>query len=169
MTDPSPASHSAATGADAAPATELAPPPVAPAPGTASVAPGTASDDPPAAPPAGLWDRMKDDPQYAPEHLALEAVRRLGPQARDWAAHSRAGHPGIGHQRSGAPGRGALPPRAGRDDAAAATALSRRPGCSGAAPGPPAGDGHERFRPDRDDDPDRGVRDVVHLAVAHLQ
>ncbi|MEV6301567.1 EcsC family protein [Actinoplanes sp. NPDC051861] len=30
---------------------------------------------------------MKADPQYAPEHLALEAVRRLGPEAAEWAAH----------------------------------------------------------------------------------
>nr|MDT0657286.1 EcsC family protein [Micromonospora sp. DSM 115978] len=47
-------------------------------------------------PPAGLWDRMKADPQYAPEHLALEAVRRLGPEARDWANRVRAQRPGIG-------------------------------------------------------------------------
>ena len=48
-----------------------------------------------AAPPGKLWDRMKSDPQYAPEHLALEAVRRLGPQARDWAARSRAAQPDV--------------------------------------------------------------------------
>ncbi len=48
-----------------------------------------------AAPPARLWERMKADPQYAPEHLALEAVRRLGPEARDWAARGRAARPGI--------------------------------------------------------------------------
>ncbi|HET8680853.1 MAG TPA: EcsC family protein, partial [Micromonosporaceae bacterium] len=46
--------------------------------------------------PGGLWDRMKADPQYAAEHLALEAVRRLGPQARDWVARTRAKHPGAG-------------------------------------------------------------------------
>ena len=34
-------------------------------------------DDPSATPPGTLWTRMKADPQYAPEHLALEAVRRL--------------------------------------------------------------------------------------------
>jgi hypothetical protein len=34
---------------------------------------------------------MKADPQYAPEHLALEAVRRLGPEAAEWAAQ----RPGI--------------------------------------------------------------------------
>jgi hypothetical protein len=31
-------------------------------------------------PPAGLWAKMKADPEYAPEHLALEAVTRLGPK-----------------------------------------------------------------------------------------
>ncbi|WP_432824403.1 EcsC family protein [Dactylosporangium sp. CA-092794] len=31
-------------------------------------------------PPAGLWERMRADPEYAPEHLALEAVTRLGPR-----------------------------------------------------------------------------------------
>ncbi|MFI5907874.1 EcsC family protein [Dactylosporangium sp. NPDC051541] len=31
-------------------------------------------------PPAGLWEKMKADPEYAPEHLALEAVTRLGPK-----------------------------------------------------------------------------------------
>ena len=38
---------------------------------------------------------MKADPQYAPEHLALEAVRRLGPKAHDWVASTRARYPGI--------------------------------------------------------------------------
>jgi hypothetical protein len=38
---------------------------------------------------------MRADPQYAPEHLALEAVRRLGPEARRWAEQVRAEHPGI--------------------------------------------------------------------------
>jgi hypothetical protein len=31
-------------------------------------------------PPPGLWEKMKADPEYAPEHLALEAVSRLGPK-----------------------------------------------------------------------------------------
>ncbi|GAA3286942.1 hypothetical protein GCM10020218_049800 [Dactylosporangium vinaceum] len=31
-------------------------------------------------PPPGLWAKMKADPEYAPEHLALEAVTRLGPK-----------------------------------------------------------------------------------------
>lgn len=47
------------------------------------------------APPGGLWARMKADPQYAPEHLALEAVRRLGPEAARWAAQVRLDEPGI--------------------------------------------------------------------------
>lgn len=50
----------------------------------------------PAEPPSGLWQRMRADPQYAPEHLALEAVQRLGPQARTWVANTRAVNPGIG-------------------------------------------------------------------------
>jgi hypothetical protein len=56
--------------------------------------PGT-GDDPAAAPPGSLWARMKADPQYAPEHLALEAVRRLGPEARRWADRARAEQPGV--------------------------------------------------------------------------
>jgi hypothetical protein len=48
-----------------------------------------------AEPPGTLWARMKADPQYAPEHLALEAVRRLGPEAADWVRTTRAGNPGI--------------------------------------------------------------------------
>ncbi|WP_239160346.1 EcsC family protein [Virgisporangium ochraceum] len=46
-------------------------------------------------PPAGLWQRMKADPEYAPEHLALEAVRALGPQAAAWVERTRARYPGI--------------------------------------------------------------------------
>lgn len=55
----------------------------------------SAAGEPTEVPPAGLWDRMRSDPQYAPEHLALEAVRRLGPEARDWAGSVRARQPGI--------------------------------------------------------------------------
>ena len=47
------------------------------------------------APPVSLWARMKADPQYAPEHLALEAVRRLGPEAARWADRARLDNPGI--------------------------------------------------------------------------
>lgn len=48
-----------------------------------------------AGPPATLWARMRADPQYAPEHLALEAVRRLGPQARQWAQRTRHEQPDL--------------------------------------------------------------------------
>ena len=47
------------------------------------------------APPGTLWTRMKADPQYAPEHLALEAVRRLGPEAARWAERTRAENPAL--------------------------------------------------------------------------
>jgi hypothetical protein len=47
------------------------------------------------APPGTLWTRMKADPQYAPEHLALEAVRRLGPEAQRWAGRAREEQPGL--------------------------------------------------------------------------
>lgn len=47
------------------------------------------------APPAGLWERMRADPQYAPEHLALEAVHRIGPAANAWAAAVRAREPQL--------------------------------------------------------------------------
>jgi hypothetical protein len=49
----------------------------------------------PGGPPGTLWARMKADPQYAPEHLALEAVRRLGPEARRWAERTRAEQPDL--------------------------------------------------------------------------
>lgn len=45
--------------------------------------------------PQGLWQKMRADPQYAPEHLALEAVRLLGPQADRWARETRVRYPGI--------------------------------------------------------------------------
>ena len=61
---------------------------------TASV-PGPAPEAETAGPPGTLGARMKADPQYAPEHLALEAVRRLGPEAADWAVRTRADRPGI--------------------------------------------------------------------------
>ncbi|GAA0511385.1 hypothetical protein Ade02nite_45080 [Paractinoplanes deccanensis] len=48
-----------------------------------------------AEPPGSLWARMKADPQYAPEHLALEAVRRLGPEAAEWVRLTRADNPEI--------------------------------------------------------------------------
>ncbi|MDI5939982.1 hypothetical protein QLR68_17895, partial [Micromonospora sp. DH15] len=70
----------------------VASPPAAPAPPQTAAAvpeaapglpvPAVAAEDAPEGPPARLWDRMREDPQYAPEHLALEAVRaddRSGP------------------------------------------------------------------------------------------
>jgi hypothetical protein len=38
---------------------------------------------------------MKEDPQYAPEHLALEAVQRIGPKAAAWVQYIRAGQPHL--------------------------------------------------------------------------
>jgi uncharacterized protein (DUF697 family) len=38
---------------------------------------------------------MRADPQYAPEHLAVEAVRRIGPQAKAWVDYVRQGRPGL--------------------------------------------------------------------------
>lgn len=42
---------------------------------------------------APLWARLLVDPGYAPEHIAREAVRLLGPQARDWVEHMRHRYP----------------------------------------------------------------------------
>lgn len=55
------------------------------------------ADDPvePMTLPPGLWEKLKNDPQYAPENLALEAVTRLGPQARNWVIRTRGQLPGI--------------------------------------------------------------------------
>ena len=47
------------------------------------------------APPGTLWARMKADPQYAPEHLALEAIRRLGPEAQRWTTRTRDAQPNL--------------------------------------------------------------------------
>jgi hypothetical protein len=59
-------------------------------------APNASDQGPDAAgPPGSLWARMKADPQYAPEHLALEAVRRLGPEAQRWADQAREEQPGV--------------------------------------------------------------------------
>ncbi|WP_249713801.1 EcsC family protein [Rhizomonospora bruguierae] len=58
--------------------------------------PPAGTEDAELAPPRGLWARMREDPQYAPEHLALEAVRRLGPEARDWARRVRHERPELG-------------------------------------------------------------------------
>ncbi|MET8279567.1 EcsC family protein [Micromonospora sp. NPDC005174] len=68
--------------------------PTAPTPEPAAGLPAVPAAAP-EGPPARLWDRMRDDPQYAPEHLALEAVRRLGPEAAQWAGRARHDNPGV--------------------------------------------------------------------------
>jgi hypothetical protein len=39
--------------------------------------------------PEGLWDRLRQDPVRAPEHIALAAARTFAPQAERWAADKR--------------------------------------------------------------------------------
>jgi len=78
------------------PSTPMPAGPSTPMPAEPTPPPGAdAPDDRPVGPPPGLWDRMRADPQYAPEHLALEAVERLGPQARQWADQMRAQFPAM--------------------------------------------------------------------------
>jgi hypothetical protein len=43
--------------------------------------------------PDGLWARMRSDPVHAPEHLALTAVDRLGPEAQASVAEMRRQRP----------------------------------------------------------------------------
>jgi hypothetical protein len=74
-------------------------PPVSPASPVSDVAvsapsAGSAGEEA-SGPPGTLWARMRADPQYAPEHLALEAVRRLGPEALQWATRTRAEQPDL--------------------------------------------------------------------------
>jgi hypothetical protein len=54
-----------------------------------------ASLDANAAVPSGLWEKMRADPQFAPEHLSVEAVRRIGPQAAAWVDYIRRGQPNL--------------------------------------------------------------------------
>jgi hypothetical protein len=42
---------------------------------------------------------MRADPQYAPEHLAVEAVRRIGPQATAWVDYVRRGQPNLSREQ----------------------------------------------------------------------
>ena len=39
--------------------------------------------------PESLWERLRNDPTRAPEHLALAAAERHGPAARAWADEKR--------------------------------------------------------------------------------
>jgi hypothetical protein len=57
--------------------------------------PASVSDEEASSPPGTLWARMKADPQYAPEHLALEAVHRLGPEAQRWVARTHEEQPDL--------------------------------------------------------------------------
>ncbi len=43
----------------------------------------------PPGPPASLWDRLREDPARAPEHLALAAAERHAPAAEAWIAERR--------------------------------------------------------------------------------
>ncbi|GAB3854610.1 EcsC family protein [Dactylosporangium cerinum] len=46
-------------------------------------------------PPPGLWQKMRADPEYAPEHLAIEAVTRIGPKMVIELQKLRAMNPGA--------------------------------------------------------------------------
>ena len=43
-------------------------------------------------PPRSLWDRLLAEPERAPEHIALAASERFGPQAEEWVRVAGAGH-----------------------------------------------------------------------------
>jgi hypothetical protein len=43
-------------------------------------------------PPRSLWDRILAEPERAPEHIALAASERFGPQAEEWVRIAGAGH-----------------------------------------------------------------------------
>jgi hypothetical protein len=72
---------------------------------------------------APLWARVVADPGYTPEHLAREAVRRVGPDAADWVARVRHRYPD------------AAPQAIARLAAAEAIRTTRRVGAGGGAAG----------------------------------
>jgi hypothetical protein len=43
-------------------------------------------------PPRSLWNRVLAEPERAPEHIALAASERFGPQAEEWVRTAGAGH-----------------------------------------------------------------------------
>ncbi|MGH2744672.1 MAG: EcsC family protein [Thermoleophilaceae bacterium] len=43
-------------------------------------------------PPRSLWNRLLAEPERAPEHIALAAADRFGPQAEEWVRLAGAGH-----------------------------------------------------------------------------
>lgn len=51
--------------------------------------PDALEDDSARALPPGLWERLREDPSRAPEHLALAAAARHAPAAEAWAAAKR--------------------------------------------------------------------------------
>ena len=53
---------------------------------------GPASDDRVEPVPGSLWERIRDDPVRAPEHIALAASERFAPPAEHWAEEMRARH-----------------------------------------------------------------------------
>jgi hypothetical protein len=55
-------------------------------------------DDPRAAVPEGLWERLRKDPIRAPEHIALAAAEYHAPAAAAWAAEKRSRYAHDGHE-----------------------------------------------------------------------
>jgi hypothetical protein len=43
-------------------------------------------------PPRSLWNRLLAEPERAPEHIALAASERFGPQAEEWVRIASPGH-----------------------------------------------------------------------------
>ena len=43
-------------------------------------------------PPASLWERLRAEPDRAPEYIALAAAERFGPQAEEWVRIAGPGH-----------------------------------------------------------------------------
>jgi hypothetical protein len=47
--------------------------------------------------PEGLWERLRDDPVRAPEHVALYAAKLHAPAAAEWAHEKRSRYAASGH------------------------------------------------------------------------
>ena len=54
---------------------------------------GAVEEDRVAALPRSLWERVRDDPARAPEHIALAAAERFAPPADRWARRMHGHHP----------------------------------------------------------------------------
>lgn len=61
----------------------------------ATLGPAPSADSVDDGPPPGLWQKMRADPEYAPEHLAIEAVTRIGPKMVIELQKLRAQNPGA--------------------------------------------------------------------------